>query len=44
MQNMRSGGGTNPLVLYSSKAYLEALHGCGLWVLLTDGQIEDRLV
>ena len=44
MQNLESRGGTNPLEIYSSNAYLEALRGCGLWVLLTDGQIEDPLV
>lgn len=44
MQNLTSSGGTNPSVLYSSAACLEALSACGLWFLLTDGQIEDRLV
>ena len=43
MHNLVSGGGTNP-VLYSSPACVQALSTCGLWFLLTDGQIEDELV
>jgi hypothetical protein len=44
MLNLRSGGGTNPSVLYNSPSSVQALNACGLWFLLTDGQIEDSLV
>ena len=44
MYQLQAGGGTNPSVLYSSTASLQAVSACGLWFLLTDGQIEDSLV
>ena len=44
MRNLESRGGTNPKVLYSSAASLHALSSCGLWFLLTDGEIENSLV
>jgi hypothetical protein len=44
MFNLRSGGGTNPSVLYNSPSSVQALNACGLWFLLTDGQIQDSLV
>jgi hypothetical protein len=44
MRNLSSGGGTDPSVLYSSTACLEALRASGVWFLLTDGQIYDNLV
>jgi hypothetical protein len=44
MLNLHSGGGTNPSVLYNSRSSVQALNACGLWFLLTDGQIEDALV
>ena len=44
MGQLKSGGGTSPKVLYSSAASLHALSSCGLWFLLTDGEIENSLV
>ncbi|KAH7327539.1 hypothetical protein BKA65DRAFT_481235 [Rhexocercosporidium sp. MPI-PUGE-AT-0058] len=44
MNNLISEGGTNPSILYSEPESLQALRKCGLWFLLTDGQIEDTLV
>lgn len=44
LQRLGSNGGTDPSVLYSSPTYLQALSSCGLWFLLTDGEIEDKLV
>jgi hypothetical protein len=44
MLNLTSDGGTDPSVLYSSPACLRALTTCELWFLLTDGQIDNRLV
>ncbi|KAF2659688.1 hypothetical protein K491DRAFT_675420 [Lophiostoma macrostomum CBS 122681] len=44
LQHLTSSGGTDPSVLYSSAACLEALSASGLWFLLTDGEIEDGLV
>ncbi|OCL09902.1 hypothetical protein AOQ84DRAFT_267592, partial [Glonium stellatum] len=43
MENLDPGGGTKPSVLYSGPA-LEALKACGLWFLLTDGEVQDGLV
>jgi hypothetical protein len=44
LQLLNSSGGTDPSVLYSSPDCLQALSSCGLWFLLTDGEIEDELV
>ncbi|KAI9766512.1 MAG: hypothetical protein M1840_006469 [Geoglossum simile] len=44
MQSLQGSGGTNPSVLYSSTACLQALQESGIWFLLTDGQIYDNLV
>jgi hypothetical protein len=44
MMALSSRGGTNPSVLYSSGRCLEALKACGVWFLMTDGQIHDSLV
>ena len=43
MENLTSDGGTNPSVLFSGPS-LEALKACGLWFLLTDGEVQDGLV
>ncbi|KAF4331822.1 hypothetical protein FBEOM_14403 [Fusarium beomiforme] len=39
-----SGGGTDPSSLYQSPTCLASLRSAGIWVLMTDGQIEDKLV
>ncbi|KAF2176208.1 hypothetical protein K469DRAFT_608056 [Zopfia rhizophila CBS 207.26] len=44
LERLHSSGGTDPSVLYSSSECLQALSSCGLWFLLTDGEIEDGLV
>jgi hypothetical protein len=44
MRSLKGGGGTDPSVLYSSTACLQALQDSGIWFLLTDGQIYDNLV
>ena len=44
MRSLESKGGTNPKVLYTSEASLSALSSCGLWFLLTDGEIQKTLV
>jgi hypothetical protein len=44
MKSLYSEGGTNPSVLYTSHDSVQALSNCGLWFLLTDGQIDDILV
>lgn len=43
MEGLTSDGGTNPSVLFSGPS-LEALKACGLWFLLTDGEVQDGLV
>ena len=44
MRSLESDGGTSPKVLYTSEASLSALSSCGIWFLLTDGEIEKPLV
>ena len=44
MRSLESDGGTSPKVLYTSEASLSALCSCGVWFLLTDGEIERTLV
>ncbi|KAH7141987.1 hypothetical protein EDB81DRAFT_54242 [Dactylonectria macrodidyma] len=39
-----SGGGTDPSSLYQSPTCLAALRSAGIWVLMTDGKIENKLV
>ncbi|KAL9574075.1 hypothetical protein ACKAV7_001851 [Fusarium commune] len=39
-----SGGGTDPSSLYQSPTCLASLRSAGIWVLMTDGQIENKLV
>ncbi|KIX09410.1 uncharacterized protein Z518_00490 [Rhinocladiella mackenziei CBS 650.93] len=44
MEALTGGGGTNPGVLYKSEDCLKIIQDSDLWFLLTDGQIDDRLV
>ena len=44
MRSLDPNGGTSPKVLYTSEASLSALSSCGIWFLLTDGEIEKTLV
>ena len=44
MRSLDSDGGTDPKVLYTSEANLHALSCCGMWFLLTDGDIQTPLV
>ena len=44
MRSLESDGGTSPKVLYTSEASLHALSSCGIWFLLTDGEIQKTLI
>ncbi len=44
MMRLIGQGGTNPCALYQSRACLAALKNAGIWVLMTDGEIQNNLV
>ena len=44
LERLLPDGGTDPSCLYTSPACLQALSTCGLWFLLTDGEISNELV
>jgi hypothetical protein len=44
MDDIRSAGGTNPVVLLNDPVCEARLRSCNLWFLLTDGLIEDELI
>lgn len=44
MDEIFSNGGTDPTTLLRDKHHREALLGCDLWILITDGEIDNYLV